>query len=400
MKPKSTLLLASIGYLSFAGLGLRGSMLAVAWPSIRASFGLSLDAVGVLMIATAASSLVSSATSGPVVSRIGIGRLLTASSLAAVVGLLGLALAPAWWAMVLFGLIAGAGGGAVDAGLNTYFADNYGPRPMNWLHASFGLGSTLGPTLMTIVLNSGQSWRWGYAIAGLLQALLAFCFGFSVERWQGPKGLSTEAEARPPAGTAGAAATLRLPTVWLSVLLFFMLSGVEIGAGQWAYSLFTEARSVAPATAGLWTGIYWGSLTASRVAYGIAGDRFRILPSLRVGMLGTICGAALVWWNATDTLSFLGLALMGLAFAPLFPLLQLITPKRVGPKHLANTVGFQVAAAWLGMSGLPGLACVLAESRGLEIIGPFLLVGAIVMLLVHEALVLQEGPRDERGTGH
>jgi len=36
---------------------------------------------------------------------------------------------------------------------------------------------------------------------------------------------------------------------------------MEGSAGQWPYTLFTEARSVAPATAGLWVSIYWASVT-------------------------------------------------------------------------------------------------------------------------------------------
>ena len=33
--------------------------------------------------------------------------------------------------------------------------------------------------------------------------------------------------------------TLRLPPAWLSMLLFFLYTGIEICAGQWLYSLLT-----------------------------------------------------------------------------------------------------------------------------------------------------------------
>ncbi|NJM07759.1 hypothetical protein HC891_18565 [Candidatus Gracilibacteria bacterium] len=38
-------------------------------------------------------------------------------------------------AMVGLGVFLGAGGGAIDAGLNTYAATQFSPRTMNWLHA-------------------------------------------------------------------------------------------------------------------------------------------------------------------------------------------------------------------------------------------------------------------------
>jgi fucose permease len=104
-------------------------------------------------------------------------------------------------------------------------------------------------------------------------------------------------------------------------------------------------------------------------------------------MLGVGCGAALIWLNLMDVLSFVGLALMGFASAPIFPSLISSTPKRLGPEHAPNVIGFQVGAASLGIALLPATAGVLAERFGLEVIGPFLLLASTAMLLLHEATV-------------
>ena len=387
MKRRSQLVLVGIAYVSFIGLGMPSGLLGVAWPSIRSTFGLSLDAIGSLLVAMTVGSLLSGFASGAIVSRTGAGRYFLFSSIAALLGLLGYAVAPTWWALVVCGLLVGLAAGGLDAGLNTYFAVKLSSRLMNWLHACFGLGAALGPVLMTIIINGGHSWRWGYAIVGALQALVALSFALTLERWPVLDAALEETEAGPPARSAKTLTSLRLPIIWASMILFFVSSGIEISAGQWPYSLFTEARSVTPATAGFWISVFWGSLTAGRILYGIAADRLEVVASLRVSMIAVICGAALVWWNVTDLLSFLGLALMGLALAPIFPLLQLVTPKRFGAEHAANAIGFQTGAAYLGLGLMPGLAGVLAQSLGLEVIGPFLLVGAVVTFLVHEVIV-------------
>jgi hypothetical protein len=49
-------------------------------------------------------------------------------------------------------------------------------------------------------------------------------------------------------------------------------------------------------------------------------------------------------------------------------------------------IGFQVGAASLGGALIPGLAGVLADRFSLEIVGPFLLVAAIAMVALHEAV--------------
>jgi len=382
-----------IGYAGFVLLGLSGGLLGVGWPSIRGTFSLSLDAVGVLMVASTAGYLLSSFLSGPLGSRFGRGRHLMVSSLLAGAGLLGCGLAPAWWIMVLSGFLQGLGGGAIDAGTNAYFATNHSASLMNWLHASYGLGATLGPLVLTSLFSVGGSWRWGYAAAGALQGLFAVCFGLTRGGWGlAGAGAGASADLDAPADQARTGETLRLPAVWLGVALFFLFAGTEGAAGQWPYTLFTEGRSVAPSVAGVWVSVYWGSLMVGRILFGLVVDRLGVVPTVRACMLGAIVGAAALWWNVTDLLSFLGMASIGFWLAPLFPLLISHTPRRVGAAHASNAIGFQVAAASLSFAVLPGLAGVLAENWGLEVISPFLLFCSVAMLLLHE-LSVRRGAR-------
>lgn len=382
MKGESKALLVGIAYVSFIGLGLSAGMLGVAWPSVQGSFILRPEAMGSLLVAETTGYLLASFCSGPVIARIGVGKLLLASAVLRVVGLLGYGLAPSWWLMVLLGLFTGLGGGTVDAGLNTYFAANHGTTLMNWLHASFGVGATLGPILMRGVSNLGRSWRWGYVIVGLLHALIALGFGLTLRRWLLAKPQVAEPDA--PEGRVRAVDTLRFPTVWASIAMFFMFTGVETATGHWTYSLLTKARSVDADIAGFWTSVYWGGLTVGRILFGSVAERVGIDRLSRLAILGLMCGAGLIWWNAAGFSSFLGLALMGLSMASLFPLAVSATPKRVGTEHAANAIGFQIAAAGLGFALLPGLAGVLAANVGLEVIGPFLLTASVVTFLLHE----------------
>ena len=387
------LLLVVIAYAGFVLLGLSGGLLGVAWPSVQDTFGLSLDAVGTLLLASTSGYLVSSFVSGPVALRVGSGTLFAVGGVLGLAGMVGYGLAPAWWLMVLLGFVGGLGSGSIDAGLNAYFARHHRPSLMNWLHACFGLGATFGPIVMTALLGADLSWRWGYGATGVLFGVLALAFGLTRTRWGSLAPASAGAESEPPAANMGVADTLRLSLVWLGIAIFLVYAGIEVSAGQWAYSLFTESRSVTESAAGMWVSVYWGSLTVGRMVFGSAVGRLGVVRVLRLSMLGVLCGAGMLWWNGADLVSFLGLALMGFAQAPIFPLLVSITPKRVGDEHAANAIGFQVAAAGLGVGILPGLAGILAAKLGLEIVGPFLLVASIIMLLLHEVLIRSSGRR-------
>jgi hypothetical protein len=109
---------------------------------------------------------------------------------------------------------------------------------------------------------------------------------------------------------------------------------------------------------------------------------------LRFCIVSVSIGTALIWSNVIPSLSFLGLALVGLAAGPIFPSLIATTPQRLGIAHTANGIGFHIAAAALGQSLLPTFVGVLANRMSLEIVGPFLFVAAVLLFITHALLIV------------
>jgi fucose permease len=255
------------------------------------------------------------------------------------------------------------------------------------------MGATIGPAVMTGVLAAGRPWQWGYAGVGIAQLALAGCFGLTRARWSAAGGRE-DAAGRPttPNRSAPLLHTLRLPGAWLGIAVFFVYAGLEVAAGTWAYTLFTEGRTIPAAIAGPWVSVYWGGLTVGRLLFGAVAPFAPIAFLLRLSLAGIVAGAGLIWLDPTTGLSFLGLAMTGLSLAPIFPSLIAGTPARLGAAHATNGIGFQVAAAVLGGSTLPTLVGVLARRAGLESIGPALLAAAILLLALHEALVATSPP--------
>jgi fucose permease len=395
MKRKSYLLLVGLAYLSFISLGLPDGLLGVAWPSISASFDLPIDALGALLVMFTAGYLVSSFVSGRLLARISVGALLALSCLATSVSLLGYAATPYWSVLVALGALSGLGAGAIDAGLNTYAASHFSARTVNWLHAFYGMGATIGPVIITGMIMTRRPWQWSYVIIGVFQLMLAACF-FLTRKWWTDK-IDAGGRADGPAITARAASsasTLRLPVVWLSLAVFFIYTGLEAAAGAWAFSLFTLARKVPESAAGIWSSVYWGCLTAGRLLSGIVVGVMPVRALLRLSIISIALGAVMMWLGGAGIISFLGLALIGLSSAPVFPSLIATTPARLGEAHAANGVGFQIGAAVLGQSLLPAAVGMLARKLGLEIVGPALLAMALALLGFYEAL-MASGP--ERG---
>jgi fucose permease len=380
--PRRAVFLLALAYAGFVSLGLPDGLLGVAWPSMRAQFGLALDALGPLLVATTTGYVLASFASGRILARASVGALLAASCLATSLALAGYATAPAWAVVIAFGLLAGLGAGAIDAGLNTYVATHHSPRTLNWLHACYGVGAAAGPVLMTSVLMAGDPWQRGYAIVASAQLALALAFAATRASW--PQPASSRESETPQAPTRSA---LRLPATWLGMGAFFVYVGLEQSAGAWAYSFLTEARGVPMARAGTFVSIYWGGLMAGRLVFGFVANRVTPAALVRGALAAMLAATLLVAFDPFPAAGEIGLALLGFACGPVFPSLIAATPWRVGAAHAAHAVGFQIAAAGLGQALAPWGVGALARAHGLEIVAPVLVALALLLVAIHEALV-------------
>jgi fucose permease len=359
-------------------------VLGVAWPSIRHTFDRPLSQVGFLLAGGTVGYLCASFFGGQATRLLGVGRLLVASSLLVSISLAGYWLSPAWPALIFFAMVGGLGAGAIDTGINTFAAARFSPRVVNWLHASWGVGATAGPLLMTAVLAAHLGWRVGYALLAAMLFTLSILFLSTLRLWQGDAPAAASDSHEP---TAPLAEALRRPVVWLHVVLFFFYTGLESTAGQLLYTLFTESRGVSPTTAGVTVGAYWAALTVGRVVFGQLSASLGHLAVLRIGLGLAPVAALLIFWNPLPAVSFAGTVLLGFSLAPTFPTLISDTPRRVGRSIAPHAVGFQVAAAALGIAALPGFTALVARKTGLEAIGVCLIVGALVVLALHEIAV-------------
>lgn len=361
--------LVLLAYIAFIALGMPDGLLGVAWPSIRSHFSVPLDSLGMLLAASVAGYMTSSFFSGPLVARLGVGRLLSLSCALTGLALVGYTLVPAWWMMVLLGVFAGLGAGAIDAGLNTYAAANFSEGVMQWLHASWGIGITLGPIIMTFGLTTWNSWQFGYRAVSAFQILLAIGFALTLRMWRvKTQAAQPESPQKLTDYKTPLAETLRQPQVWMSIGLFFLYVGGEAALGTWVYTLLTESRGVAPAAAGFWTGSYWATFTVGRILAGLFARRAGVNLLVHGGLTGALLGSALLVWNPSPAVNLLAVALIGFSIAPIFPAMMSGTSKRVGEHFAANTIGMQMAATGLGTAVIPGLMGVFARQVSLEII--------------------------------
>ena len=378
---RSTLLLL-LCFIAFISLGLPDAILGVAWPSMTGELDATLDRLGLIIVGGTSGYIISSFMTGAVLRLIGVSWLLIGSGLLTTVGLILVTVVDSWLYLPFSALISGLGGGGIDAALNTYVEKHYSGRVMQWLHASFGVGVTIGPLIMTGALVATGLWRVGYLVVIILMLLMIATFLYFRNLWDDPD--QTEEVHEEPSSTL--IDSLKLPVVWFSMATFFFYTSVEIGVGMWSFTLLTESRGVSLEQAGFWVSVYWGSFTVGRLVAGLLserlGDMKMTLIGLAMGFAG-IVGYLFVWPGPGGVYS---LVLIGFGLAPTFPALISTTSQRVPKSHVANTVGMQIAAAGVGMLIIPGVMTWAVGIFGIEIIVSIF--AALLALVLVTVLVL------------
>ena len=358
-----------LAYLAFLGISLPDGLLGVSWPSMSASFGQPVGALGLVLPFVVVSSMLSSASTGALLARIRLGHILTGSVGLYALALLAQSLAPAFWALIVAAVVLAAGSGAIDAALNAFAARRFNARQITWLHAVYGLGAAAGPLLFLATTMAGLSWRWAFALVAVLLAMLTVVFACTTGRWpavQQPQSRSSPEKTKP--------LRRRRPpvAVWSGAAVFALQTGVEAGTALWAYTFLTTARAVPPEVAAATTSGYWIALLLGRVVLGEVATRTGPRPILRACLAGMVVGATLLLLPGLAPVG--GIVLLGFTAAPMFPLLTLTTSDRVGDVWTDRAIGLQSAASTAGAATLPALIGFLIGPFGTQVIAPGLLV--------------------------
>jgi fucose permease len=366
----------ALSCVAYLGIALPGSTLGLLWPSMRVSFGAPIGALGIMLVFGVTASVISSAATGRILADLRVGQVLAIGT-----ALSGLALAveagapslPVFTAgMVIFGL----GFGAMDSALNAHAARHFGARDINWMHASYGLGATIGPLLVTVLLSSGFGWRPVYGTLAGVQVAMALLFAVAGQNWQeipdqvAP--LTVRDMRREGQRRWRAAAPMAL--VFITVE-----AGLEAGAGVWGYIFLTDGRGLPRAAAGVAVAAYWAMMFAGRAVLGPLAERAGAGRVLATAVMGIPVGGALMTVPGPGALAVAGLIVVGLTAAPVFPLFTLTTAQRTGAADVSGMVSLQVASSAVGSAAIPaalGLAIGAVDAR---VLAPVLLILGLAM---------------------
>lgn len=385
-------LLLIIIYLTFISLGLPDSLFGVSWPIMHINFNLDIGYASLITVLIGLGTVWTSLFAGKLIRKFGTGIVTTVSILLTIIGLIGISFSPNIYIMIGFAIVLGIGAGAIDAALNDYVAKNYKPQHMNWLHSFWGIGVTTSPIIMSRFLVN-ENWRGGYRTIALIQTVI-FIFAFlAYPLW---KKVANKKATMPQLHMDNTVESIISQTKkddikekfrptkvrGLSLVLAMLACycAIEMIVGVWGATFLISTKNIVASKAALWVSLYFGGITLGRILSGFLAIKLSDKTLIRCGMSVVFCGTiclALPFVNTT----LIGLMLIGLGCAPIFPCTIHATKYRFGSAFSADVIGFQMAAAYVG-GGLLQPLFGLVASKTTFVILPFVLLGLIVIQII------------------
>lgn len=376
-------LLLVIIYLAFISLGLPDSLLGSAWPSMYKVLGVPISYAGIVSMIIAIGTIISSLFSDRLTRRFSTGLVTTVSVAMTALALFGFSISNSFWLLCLWAIPYGLGAGCVDAALNNYVALHYASRHMSWLHCMWGIGASTGPYIMGFALTSGFSWHTGYFSIFIIQIILTFLLIFSLPLWKENTHKFSE-HSDDKTASLSLPAVLKLPGAKEAMITFFCYCALEATTGLWASSYLVLHNGINAKTAATYASLFYVGITIGRGINGFVSLKLSDTQMTRLGQAIIVCGIAIL---LIPEFSIVGLILIGLGCAPIYPCMLHATPANFGEDKSQAIMGVQMACAYVGTCLIPPLFGMVANYIHIALFPIFLLFIIALMIFMHIRLI-------------
>lgn len=376
-----TLLLAVI-YLVFISLGLPDSLLGSGWPTMRLVFDQPLSAAGMVSMIITGGTICSSLLSERLTAKFSTRGVTVASVFLSAAALFGFSVSTRFWMLCLWAVPYGLAAGCIDSAINNYVALHYRSRHMSWLHCFWGVGTVISPCVMSWALRH-SGWQLGYRTVALMQLAIGVVLVLTLPVWNIHRDEAQAARAGQVLGIRGALKIKGAPTLFVG---FFAYCGAEGTSILWASSYLAGERGFSAQRAAASAAVLYVGITVGRFVSGFIADKVGDRGMIRLGT-GVIAAAlaVLALPGGGELGALLGLGLLGLGNAPVYPAIIHATPANFGEENSQGIIGMQMASAYVGSTLMPPLFGLIANRAGLGWMPLFLALLILLMITMLEA---------------
>lgn len=372
-------LLLFVIYIAFIGLGIPDSLFGTAWPAIYTEFDIPISFASFVTIIISCGTIISSMFSAKVINRFGTNKVSAFSTALTAAALAGFSFSESLWFLCLFAVPLGLGAGAIDTALNNYVAVHYSASHMSFLHCFYGIGVSVSPYIMSVVISGKSGWRGGYRIAFIIQLCITLLLIVSLPVWK--KVHPQRVEEEDSAKTLSLKEIVKIPGVITMCCLFFTTCSIECTCGGWGSTFLVEYKHISVDQAAKMVMFYYIGMALGRFLSGILATWLNSWQIIKIGQYVLGGAIILLLLPFAPIVSSVGLFLIGLGNGPLFPNFNYLTPQNFGRDISQSVMGVQMASAYVGIMFAPALCGILGQLIDMSIFPKYLLAFYLIMIV-------------------
>ena len=168
---------------------------------------------------------------------------------------------------------------------------------------------------------------------------------------------------------------------------FFCYCALESTAGLWSSSYLTLQKGIPAETAASYAGMFYLGITIGRALSGFITMKLNDVQMIRMGQCIIALGIIVVFLPGAAVVSLVGLVLIGLGCAPVYPCIIHSTPAHFGEDKSQAVIGIQMASAYVGSCLMPPVFGLIANNISVALFPVYLVVILMIMIVMHELLV-------------
>ncbi len=380
----ATLLLIAI-YIAFIGLGIPDSLFGTAWPAIYEEFGLPISFGSFVTVITCIGTVTSSMLSARLIKRFGTRAITLISTALTALAILGMQFSGNFTMLCLCAIPLGLGAGSIDAALNNYVSLHYSSAQMNFLHCFYGIGITVSPYILSLMIGGEDGWRGGYNIAFVIQMSITAVVLLSWPLWN--RTFSCNDNDESPSADNQNIKTLsvremwRMPGVKLMWTLFIASVALEMSCGGWGSTYLVEHKGLDASQAAETIMFYFMGIAIGRFLAGMLAIKLSSHTIIYCGAAVLGIGIVGLILAPNVTISAVALMTIGIGNGPMFPNLTYLTPTLFGKENSPAIMGSFLAVSYISMMIMPVFCGLLGQWLGMWIF-PFYILAFYVVLVV------------------
>ena len=310
------------------------------------SFQVDIGMAGIVSMIISGGTIISSFFSARLINRFHTCSVTIVSVMMTAIALFGISRVDSFVALCICAIPLGLGAGSVDAALNNFVALHYKASHMNWLHSFWGIGTIIGPIILSSLLLRGGTWRTGYSTVSMLQFALVVILILSIPLWR--KANTKNEEASHTSTVLSFSQIIHIQKAKPTLCAFFCYCALEQTVFLWGANYLVFVIYVEEVLVIRLITLFFIGITLGRMLSGFLALKLSPRKMIHLGIASIALGVVLLLCSFHLYVSIAGLLFIGLGCAPIYPSLLHETPNTFGASNSQALMGIQMACAYVG----------------------------------------------------